>query len=453
MQVVEMTGTTGKGRILVVDDAASTLELLRRNLTSKGYGVLTAGSVGEAIDTLEAAGVDLVITDFKMPGVSGLELIRHVRENCRDTEVIMITGYATVLGAVEAMKLGADEYLSKPFTDQELIFAVQRALDKLNMRRMTDNEAQQTLPETYGMVGRSKPMQDVFKVIARAADASATVLISGESGTGKELVARAIHYSSARASSPFVPVNCGGIPETLLESELFGRVKGAYTGANETRAGFFQTADGGTIFLDEVSETSAAMQVRLLRVLQSREVYLVGSTKPTKVNVRVLAATNKDLHELMRRGTFREDLFYRLNVINIQLPPLRERGDDVLFLINHFISRYSEELGIEAPRFSDKALQVLRDYSWPGNARELENIVQRLVTMTEGPLIDVPDLPSLMRFSGNRSLGLDRTLADVEADHICRVLASVNGNKTRASEVLGIDRKTLREKLKRSGRG
>jgi transcriptional regulator with PAS, ATPase and Fis domain len=262
-------------------------------------------------------------------------------------------------------------------------------------------------------------------------------------------VARAIHYTSKRGSAPFVPVNCGGIPESLLESELFGYVKGAFTGAMESRAGFFQTADGGTIFLDEISETSLSMQVKLLRVLQEKEVYMVGSTQPRKVNVRILAATNKNLLDLVNKGLFREDLYYRLNVIDIALPTLQERGDDTILLARHFAKKFSKEMGKPEPHFTDKALEILRNYAWPGNVRELENVIRRLVVMTDSERIDAPDLPSLMRFSGQRERGLNRTLAAVEAEHIRNVLASVDGNKSRASEILGIDRKTLREKLKR----
>jgi len=275
----------------------------------------------------------------------------------------------------------------------------------------------------------------------------ATILISGESGTGKELVARAIHYRSPRAASPFVAVNCGGIPQELLESELFGHLKGAFTGATETRAGFFQTADGGTIFLDEISEMSLLMQVKLLRVLQDREVRMVGSTRAKTIDVRILAATNKDLAGLVEKGGFREDLFYRINVITIALPPLRSREDDVLLLTHHFIRKFSKEYGKSARQISERALQVLKDYPWPGNVRELENIIQRLVVMTDGDIIDVPDLPPLMRFSALRGVGLRRTLADAEAEYIQSVLASVGGNRSRAAEILDIDRKTLRKRL------
>jgi DNA-binding NtrC family response regulator len=444
-----MMPSAGKERILVVDDSPNTLELLQRNLASEGYGVFSASSVAEAIRVLETTQVDLVVTDLKMPKVSGIDLVRHVRENYKDAEVMTITGYPSIEGAVQAIKTGAEEYLTKPFTDEELFSAVRRTLDKLHLRRLGEAQLQKEASTTYGLIGESEVLGDVFTAIAKTASTSANVLISGESGTGKELAARAIHYSSSRASAPFVPVNCGGIPEGLLESELFGHVKGAFTGATESRAGFFQTADGGTIFLDEISETSLTMQVKLLRVLQDKEVYMVGATRSRKVDVRIIAATNKDLASGVRKGAFREDLFFRLNVLTIAMPPLRERGDDILLLARHFAAKYAEEFGKPTPRFSDNALQVLRNYHWPGNVRELENVVQRLVVMTDGDLIEVSDLPSLMRFSALRETGLNRTLAEVETQHIRNVLASVKGNKTKAAEILRIDRKTLREKLKK----
>jgi DNA-binding NtrC family response regulator len=438
-----------KERILIVDDSPATLEMLERNLSSEGYEVLAAPGVAEAIKILDDTPTDLVITDYKMPEISGMDLIRYVRENLKNTEVMMITGYATVEGAVDAIKAGAEEYLTKPFTDEELFSAVRRALDKLKLRIAGQDRMPETIKSRYGLLGESEPMNQIFSAISKAASTPATVLITGQSGTGKELVARAIHYSSKRASAPFVPVNCGGIPETLLESELFGYVKGAFTGALESRAGFFQTADGGTIFLDEVSETSLAMQVKLLRVLQEKEVCMVGSTQPRKVNVRILAATNKELMSLVKKGSFREDLYYRLNVIEIAIPPLQDRGDDILLLAKHFARKYSAEAEKPEPRFTDKALEMLRNYAWPGNVRELENVVHSVVVMTDSDLIDGPDLPALMRYAGVRETGLQRTLAEVEAEHIRNVLASVSGNKTRAAEVLGIDRKTLREKMKR----
>ena len=443
-----MTSSLQKDCILIVDDATATLEVLQRNLTSAGYHVFTASSVAEALKILENTALELVITDLKMPKVSGLDLVRHVRENFKDTEVMMITGYPSIEGAVNAVKTGAEEFLAKPFTDEELLAAVRRVLDKLKIRRSGHITSVQAAPVYKGFIGCSKVMQKVFTAITKASSTSATVLITGESGTGKELAARAIHYGSSRSSAPFVPVNCGGIPEPLLESELFGHVKGAFTGATESRAGFFHAADGGTIFLDEVSDMSLAMQVKLLRVLQDKEICMIGSNRARKVDVRILAATNKELNDLVKKKFFREDLFYRLNVITITMPPLRERDDDILLLARHFALKFADEVGKPTPRFSDKALQNLLSYDWPGNVRELENVVQRLVVMTDSDLIEVPDLPCLMRFTALQRTGFTRTLAEVETEYINNVLESVDGNKTRAAEILGIDRKTLRQKLK-----
>ncbi|MBU1626440.1 sigma-54 dependent transcriptional regulator [bacterium] len=442
-----MTNIQKKEAILIVDDSVTTLEVIQRNLNNLGYKVLCVESVVGAIQILDKNSIDLVITDLKMPKMSGFDLLRHVRENFKNTEIMMITGYATIEGAVEAVKAGADEYLVKPFTDVELQAAVQRSLNKLHIRRAGQAKNHIIQSHTFGLIGNSTAMQKVFDSIIKTSSTNATVLITGESGTGKELIARAIHYKSKNASAPFVPINCGGIPEGLLESELFGYIKGAFTGAVETRAGFFQSADGGTIFLDEVSETSLSMQVKLLRVLQDKEVCMVGSNRPQKVNVRILTATNKDLIKLVEKGAFREDLFYRINVITLPIPPLREREDDILLLTNHFASKFSKEFGKEEPVFSDNALKVLKSYYWSGNVRELENLIQRLIVMIDGDYVDVPDLPSHMRYTIPRDLGLNRTLEEVENEHIRNVLNSVQGNKSRAAEILGITRKTLHSKL------
>ncbi len=439
-----------KERILVVDDSPETLEVIERNLISHGYLVYTASGVAEAIRLLEETPLDLVITDFKMPKISGIDLVRHVRENFRDTQIIMVTGYPSVNSAVKAVKIGAEAYLPKPFTDEELLLVVRRALEKLTIRKLAKEAPETASLAPHGIIGESPSIRKVLAEVSKVAPSSATVLITGESGTGKELVARAIHYNSPRASAPFVPVNCGGIPEGLLESELFGHVKGAFTGATGARAGFFHAAERGSLFLDEVSETSSYMQVKLLRALQEKEVCMVGSSRARKVDVRFLAATNKDLHSLVRNGSFREDLFYRLNVITINIPPLRERGEDIVLVAGHFAARFAAEMGRKIPHFSDEALRVLRSYYWPGNVRELENVIQHLVVMSENDVIDVPELPPLMRFSALRNQGFDMPLAQMEAEYIRNVLASVNGNITRAAQILEIDRKTLRAKLKKN---
>ena len=434
--------------ILVVDDAPAALNIIQRNLESKGYRLYTASNVADAVKILERAPVNLVITDYKMPRISGLDLIRHIRENFYKTEVIMITGYASVKGAVEAVKMGAEEYLPKPFTDDELFGAVERALNKQSLRDAVMVEAAREPSAPHGIIGRSTSVRKLLAEIEKASKSTATALVLGESGTGKELVARAIHYSGSRASAPFVPVNCGAIPEKLLESELFGYVRGAFTGANESRAGFFQTADGGTILLDEINEMSPPMQVKLLRVLQDKQVCMVGARKTQKVDVRIIASSNKDLRGLVHQRIFREDLFFRLNVITITVPPLRERREDIAVLIAHFAGKFAEEMGKSAPVFSDEVVKTLMGYAWPGNVRELENLVQRLLVMTDGRTVEIPDLPSVMRFSAMSGSVPFRPLAEEEAVYIRRVLASVGGNKSRAAEILRIDRKTLRDKLK-----
>ena len=341
-----MTSESKKASVLVVDDVADTVEAIQRNLAAAGYTVYTAPGVAEALTIIDTTPIDLVVTDYKMPKLSGLDLVRHVRANYKDVEIIMITGYPSVAGAVQAVKNGAEEYLPKPFTDVELARrgapGARQAPPAATRQRPS---AVRLSSAPHGLIGESEPMRKVLNEIAKVASTTATVLITGESGVGKELVARAIHYCSPRATGPFVPINCGGIPESLLESELFGYVKGAFTGATESRAGFFQTADGGTIFLDEISETSLNMQVKLLRVLQEREVYMVGSTRTRKIDVRILASTNKSLPRLVEKGLFREDLYFRLNVVSIEVPPLRDRGDDIALLIHHFGRKFSEQLG------------------------------------------------------------------------------------------------------------
>lgn len=430
--------------VLVVDDSPESVELIKRNLQSKGYQIYTASNVQSGIKVLGSVSIDLLITDLKMPGESGIELVRHASENHKGIGILVVTGFPSIQGAVESIKIGAEEYLVKSFTDEELFTAVERVLTKTKKTKIDIPSVQ-----NFGIIGESDGMKKIFTTIRKAKSTNATVLIYGESGTGKELVARALHYGGNASAAPFVPVNCGGIPDTLLESELFGYVKGAFTGATETRAGFFQTADGGTIFLDEISNTSLAMQAKLLRVLQEKEFYMVGSKKTLKVNVRIVAATNVDLMQLVKKGLFREDLYYRLNIITIDLPPLRERGDDILQLIYFFLGKYVKELGKSSMKFTPKALQALKDYSWPGNVRELQNLTHRLVIMSEDSTIDIPDLPESFRFSGRRSKGLDRKLEDVEREYILDALAANKNNISQTAISLGIDRKTLRDKLKK----
>ncbi len=441
-----------KKSILVVDDSTDTLEILKRNLSSRGYEIRAANSAEQGVKFLETYPFDLVITDYKMPRTSGMDLIQHVRENYRDTEIMMITGFATIENAVIAMKAGAVEYLAKPFTNEELFSAVERAMEKHTLRKTEKTRTTVRAHAFEGIIYESSAMQKVVESVHQFASTNVTVLVSGESGTGKELIARAIHYASPRVSSPFIPVNCGAIPESLLESELFGYLKGSFTGAEHSRAGFFQTAEPGTIFLDEISETSPSMQIKLLRVLQDKEITMVGSAKPFKVDVRIIAATNKDLHTLVQKGQFREDLFYRLNVITLELPSLQDRDHDVILLAHYFLDKFSRELDKGKPQISDRVLEIFTDYTWPGNVRELENIIHRMVIMTKSDVIDVPDLPQFMHYSAKMAHSPLRTLEAVEKEHIVSVLSLVNQNKTRAAKILGIDRKTLRLKLDKYSR-
>lgn len=434
-------------KLLAVDDNPNALEIIKRTLTTTGYNVLTRDSVAAAVELLTTHSIDLVITDLKMPKHSGIDLIRHVNQNYPEIGVIMITGYPSIDAAVEAVKQGAEEFLPKPFTDEELLSAVQCALDKLTISRESKHTA--TAEKPYGIVGNSKPLQKVFNLIAKAAAMSGNVLISGESGTGKELVARAIHYGSDRASAPFVPVNCTAIPESLLESELFGHVKGAFTGANVSRTGFFQMADGGTVFLDEIGDASQSLQAKLLRAIQNKEITRVGSSHATKVNTRIVAATHRDLNRLIRKNQFREDLFYRLSVLDIHIPPLREHAEDIPLLIGHFTASFCREMNRQPVGYSDKAIEAMTNYGWPGNVRELENLIQKLIAIAESDTITVADLPAAMRFHINPAKGLNRSLAQLESEHIIRVLESVGGNKSKAAQILQINRKTLRTKLKK----
>lgn len=434
--------------ILVVDDSKETLEILKRNLSSSGYIVYTSSSVTDAIRILGSTRIDLVVTDLRMPEIGGIHLVKHVRQNLKNTEVLVITGFPSVDTAIDAIKSGAEEYLTKPFTEEELLTAVRRTFAKLRNKQTV--KARTPPGNKYGMVGDSLPIKHVYSLIEKIAPLDATILISGESGTGKELIARAVHYGSNRASTLFVPVNCAAIPNELLESELFGHVKGAFTGAGVTRAGFFQTADGGTIFLDEISNTSQLMQAKLLRALEEKQFYMVGDTKPITSDVRIIAATNVDLAQVVKQGLFREDLYHRLNIINIRVPPLRERGNDILLLTNHFTNKYAAELGKQSGlTYSDKVMEAFLKYTWPGNVRELKNLVYRLLATVESDYVDIPDLPAEMRFSiSSPAFSVNKTLKQVESEYILNVLESVKNNKTKASEILDIDRKTLREKLK-----
>lgn len=443
-----------KEHILIVDDSHDMLEVLRRQLGDLGYRTYQASNVIDAVDILKGSTPDLLITDLQMPGVDGMQLVKYASEHFPELPVLVITGYPSVEGAVDAVQSGAIDYLVKPFTKDEL----ERAIDKsmMNFRAAHQAEAVEKGPKRaeaplsfHGIIGQSEALEKTKEVIERIKDTKVTVLVNGESGTGKELVARAIHYSGRYAKAPFVPVNCGAIPENLLESELFGFVKGAFTGADSTRAGFFQAADGGTIFLDEIGNASHLVQQRLLRVLQEKEVSMIGSHKPQKIDVRIVAATNSDLQEMVKKCGFREDLYYRLNVVNLEIPPLRERKDDIPLLANYFMRKFAREFQRQPLKITPRAMDIMMRYHWPGNIRELENSIQRALIMADEE-IDASQLPAFMKMQAPDTADTDaalKSLAEVERDHIKKVLMVTGHNKTRAAEILGITRKTLRQKL------
>ncbi len=440
-----------KENILIVDDNYDMLEVLQRNLKAQNFHTYTASSVTEALEILKFSAIDLLITDLQMPGINGMELVKYVEDHFPAIPKLVITGFPSVDGAIDAVKSGALDYLVKPFTNEELKKAVEKSLQNRELPK-TGKQVQPSKngPETNvyaGIVGQSKETERLIDIIERVRNNRATILIQGESGTGKELVARAIHYKGSFAGNPFIPVNCGAIPENLLEAELFGYVKGAFTGANETRDGFFQSASGGTIFLDEIGTAPLKVQTSLLRVLQEKEVRRIGSQATQKVNLRVIAATNSNLMDLVQKGTFREDLFYRLNVVNIEIPPLRERKKDIVPIAENFLKKYSVEYLKPNVKISEKAMQILVRHSWPGNVRELENIIQRTIIMS-GDTIKVEDLPKYLKYPEPSDDSVSQPLKEIEKAYILKVLASVDNNKTKAAEILQIDRKTLRQKLK-----
>jgi DNA-binding NtrC family response regulator len=433
--------------ILIFDDNQKTLEIIKRNLVRKGYQVYTTTTFSLAREILTELKINLLITGLQIPEINGLDVVKYVNEHHPKTQAMIITDYPTIDSAVQAVKAGAENYLAKPFTSEELLKSVEEVLNKLNDRESLENPTLSKIGEKFGIIGSSQEMQSIFKIIEKTCSINSTIIINGESGTGKELVARAIHYSGYRASAPFVPINCGAIPESLLESELFGHIKGSFTGADHTKEGFFHSANKGTIFLDEISETSTMLQLKLLRVLQEKEFYMVGANKPVKIDVRILAATNKNLAQLVKLGKFREDLYYRLNIISIDLPPLRDRGNDILQLSSWFASKFAREFNKQVPQFDDGVLQMLKNYKWPGNVRELENIIQRLIVFDDDGLITKSDLPDYMKTNLKESSDILKTLEEVEIEHILRVLEFTGGNKSKAAEILSIDRKTLRKKL------
>lgn len=433
-----------KENILIVDDDINILELIQRHLHSMDYHTYKAVSVKEAVAILRDTDIDLLITDLKMPEVDGFQLIQFASEHYPNMPKLVVTGYPSVQDALSAIKSGAVDYLVKPFTKEEM---KQGVLKSLSTTRKKKTITELSDAKKYNeIIGESEAIKKVTQIIERVKDNKATIFISGESGTGKELVARSIHYNGKFSREPFIAVNCGGIPENLLESELFGYVKGAFTGANDNREGFFQAANGGTIFLDEIGNAPLSVQTRLLRVLQEKEIMKVGDRKTEKIDVRVIAATNSNLKEMIGKETFREDLFYRLTVVEIEVPPLRERKEDIPLLADKFLFKYGNEYKERYITIDAQAQALLQRYDWPGNIRELENVIQRAVIMCDRT-IDVKDLPENLKYQIDFPEDELLSLKEMEKKYIKKVLAATDNNQTKAAEILNIDRKTLRTKI------
>jgi two-component system, NtrC family, response regulator AtoC len=440
--------------ILVVDDDADMREWVKEELESEGFKVETAPGGRAGVERVKQGGVDVVVSDVKMPDLDGLDLLREIREVDPSPFVIVVTGFGSIDTAIRAVKLGAYDYITKPFKIDQLLLSIDKALAERILRSEVNRlrEEVSRRDRLDNIIGRSPPMQEIFALIRRVSSSHANILITGESGTGKELVARALHAKSPRKFQPFVAVNCAAIPENLLESEIFGYARGAHSTANVDRQGLFVEANGGTLFLDEIAELPLSLQPKLLRVLQDGEVRPLGANRAVRVDVRVMTATNRDLERRLREGQFREDLYYRLNVIQIQLPPLRGRQEDILPLADHFLARSVERSQRTVRGWREATKQLLLTYHWPGNVRELENVVERAVALAESDLIGPDDLPPGMqeRKSQDRlatAVAQGFTLDQLEREYIERVLEIEGGNKTRAAQRLGLDRKTLYRKL------
>jgi two-component system response regulator PilR (NtrC family) len=446
--------------ILVVDDERSMRDFLAIMLKKEGYQVTVVEDGNQAIKAIQKDIYDLVITDIKMPGIDGLQVLQTIKELSPDTLVIMITAFSSTQDAVKAMKQGALDYISKPFEVEEIKLVVRNALER--KRLSEENRYLKRELEfrhiSAAIVGESPAIQRVLKMIEKVSYNRSTVLILGESGTGKELVARAIHHNSPRRNKPFVTVNCGAIPEPLLESELFGHMKGSFTGAIANKQGLFELADGGTFFLDEIGETTPTIQVKLLRVLQDRQFKRVGGTVDIRVDVRIIAASNKDLEKMVREGTFREDLFYRLNVIPIYIEPLRNRKEDIPLLVNYFLRKYSEELRKTISGITDEAMKVLMDYNWPGNVRELENAIERAIALESGSVISVQSLPDSVRGLSTpikpyipdippEGVDLENIVKEVEKGLLMKALQKSGWVKKQAANMLHLSFRSLRYRL------
>jgi len=439
------------GRVLIIDDDEAVLKSCRRALTRTGHEVDSASRSEAGLELLGRWSFDVVLLDLRLPDMPGLEVLKRIKALDPEVSVVIISGYGTVSDAVEAMKLGAFDFLPKPFTPEELRLLVKRALE----RRQLDLEnlyLRQELKKRNGeisLVFESGPMAQVMDMLRRVAPTDATILLTGESGTGKGLIARTIHQLSTRRGLPFVSVDCGSLVKTLFESELFGHVKGSFTGADENKVGKFELAAGGTIFFDEISNISLEIQAKLLKAVEERTVARVGSAREQKIDCRIIAATHQDLEKAIQEGIFREDLYYRLNVVSVHLPPLRKRPDDVALLVEHFIPHYSRRLGKDIKGVKPEVLQVFKEHTWPGNVRELENTIERLVIFSPGPMIGLEDLVFARADFSPAVEGDSLRLRDVEKSHIVKVLKMFYGARSKAAQALGIDRKTLREKIRR----
>jgi DNA-binding NtrC family response regulator len=443
--------------ILIAEDEDLMRAILTRLLEEAGYRVAAAANAEEALERFASEDVAATLTDIRMAGMDGLALLDHIKDIDAEALVIVMTAYSSVDSAVAALRKGAYDYITKPFVNEDLLQSVKNAIRQRELFR--ENRAlRRELDRRYSfseIIGTSPALQSVFRLVEKVATTNTNILIQGESGTGKELIARAIHHNSPRADRPFVAINCGALPETLLESELFGHTKGAFTGAVTNKLGLFRSAEGGTVLLDEVGEITPAMQVRLLRALQEHEVTPVGSSAPVSFDARIICATNRDIEKEVTEGRFREDLFYRLNVIEIHLPPLRERREDIPLLVRNFITRTAREQAREEKAIEPAALSALINYAWPGNVRELQNAIERAFTLS-GEMIDLDSLPPRVRDAAGQRAGTIRdpdglrpTLEEIERQHIFETLASVNQDKARAANILGIDLSTLYRKLKR----
>ena len=443
-------------QILVVDDEERMRNLLKKVLTKQGLSVQTSPNGIDALMKVEETPFDVILADIRMPEMNGIEVLKAVKETRPEIYVILMTAFGSIDSAVEAMKKGAYDYITKPFKMEEITIVIKKALEEKGLRKEVASLRNEVRSKYRfdNIIGKSKVMQDVFDLIRRVSNSKSTVLIYGKSGTGKELVAKALHYNSPRKDNPFVAVNCSAIPETLLESELFGHVRGAFTGAIATRKGLFEEANGGTIFLDEIGNVSHAMQIKLLRVLQEREIRRVGGAENIKVDIRLIAASNQNLEEAVSRGEFRDDLYYRLNVITINLPELKDRQDDVSLLANYFLKKYTKEENEKIKSISKEAMNLLLNYNWPGNVRELENVIERAIALGRYEEILPEDIPvniinSRMMSALKETLPENATIEELERDYIAKILKKTKGHKINTARILGIDRRTLYRKLKK----